>query len=260
MAFKMKYATKAEVPAELQPHFVEKDGAWVADTEVGEHPSFIAVREKKDELLGEVKKVKAEREEARSAVDQVKTALGITDLAELPNALKGKASAGKEEVEKIVTERVAAFKAESEKQVKALTDQNNAAQAQLQVLLIDNAITAEATKAGIAPTAMQDVLLRGQRLFKVVEGKPVPMDGEKVIYGKDGVNPMPVSEWMGRLTTEAPHLFNPSQGGGAKPGEGGRQPVAGNVRSRADLKNDAEKAKFITDHGVDAYKALPATA
>jgi hypothetical protein len=259
MAFKLKYATKAEIPAGLEAHFVEKDGAWVADTDIADHPSFIAVRDKKDELLGEAKKAKTEAADAKAALEGVKTALNITDLAELPNALKGKQAQNKEEVDKVVNERLAAFKAESEKTIKELQEASAKDQAQLQTLLIDNAITSEATKAGVQPTAMQDVLLRGRALYRLQDGKPVPMDGEKVIYGKDGLNPMPPSEWMARLTTEAPHLFKTSKGGGADPGNGGRQPGAGTVRSRAELKTSAEKSQFIKDNGLEAFKALPAS-
>ena len=259
MAFNLSYATKAEIPAGLVGEFIEKDGKWIADTDVSTHPSFIAVRDKKDELLNETKAAKKERDEARTHLDTVKSTLGITDLAELPNALKGKQSAAKEDVEKLLAERTTAMKTEYEGKIKDLETGRAQDQAHLQTVLIDNTITAEATKAGVLPTAIPDVLGRGRALYKLVDGKPVPMEGDKVLYGKDGLNPMPVSEWFGRLTTEAPHLFNPSQGGNSNPGAGGRPPVAGSVRSRAELKTDADKSKFITEHGADAYKALPAT-
>jgi hypothetical protein len=237
VALKSRYATKAEIPEGQAAFYVEKDGSFVLDADLSDHPALVALRDNRDTILGEKKTTQRERDEARAALDQVKTLAGIADVSELGNVLKGKQSQGKEDLEKAIAERISTMKAEWEKKEKDWHTKESGYQGQLQTLLIDNAITSEATKAGIQPTAMQDVLLRGRSLYRLVDGKPVPMaEGDKVIYGKDGVNPMPVSEWLGRLTTEAPHLFNPSQGGGAKPGEGGRAALPAGSISRADQK------------------------
>lgn len=224
---KSRYATKAEIPEGQAAFYVEKDGSFVLDADLSDHPALVALRENRDTILGEKKKLSEDHRTLQSLLDGVKTEAGIADLSELPKILKGRQSQSKEEEERRFQERVAALRAESDKTIKELTDKVTKQDGHLQTLLIDNAITSEATKAGIQSTAMQDVLLRGRSLYRLVDGKPVPMaEGDKVIYGKDGVNPMPVSEWLDRLTTEAPHLFVPSQGGGARPGDGGRRSVA----------------------------------
>jgi hypothetical protein len=229
MAFKLEYATKAEVPAALASEFIEKDGKWVADTDVSTHPSFIALRENKDTILSEKKKVQESLTAATALLDGVKSTAGIADIAELGNVLKAKQGQGKEEEDKRFAERIAAMKGETDKTIKELTDARAKDQAQLHDLLIDGAIQTEAAKAGVLPTAIPDVLGRGRAIYKLVDGKPTPMEGDKTIYGKDGVNPMPVSEWFGKLTADAPHLFKSSQGGGANPGAGAGAGGAGSM-------------------------------
>jgi protein-disulfide isomerase-like protein with CxxC motif len=227
--FKLEYATKAEVPAALASEFIEKDGKWVADTDISTHPSFIALRENKDTILTEKKKVADALRDATAAIDSVKSTAGITDITELAAVLKAKQGQGKEDEEKRFAERIAAMKGETDKTIKELSDARAKDQAHLHELLIDGAIQSEAAKAGVLPTAMRDALRAGREIYRLVDGKPTPMEGDKTIYGKDGVNPMPVSEWFGKQVTEAPHWFKPSQGGGANPGAGARGGAAGAI-------------------------------
>ena len=237
---KSKYATKAEIPEGQAAFYLEKDGAFVLDADLSDHPTVVGLRENRDTILGEKKKLAEEHKAVVAALDGVKSTAGITDISELANVLKGKKTEKDADIEKLLSERTAAMKGELEKTIKELTERDSKNQAQLQVLLIDNAITAEATKAGVQPTAIPDVLLRGRSLYKLVDGKPTPMEGDKVIYGKDGLSPMPPSEWLGRLTSEAPHLFTPSQGGGARPGEGsGRAGATSFTLTRAEAKDPA---------------------
>lgn len=244
---KSKYATKAEIPEGQAAFYIEKDGAFVLDADLSDHPTVVGLRENRDTILGEKKKLVEDHKAALSALDGVKSTAGITDISELASILKGKKTEKDADIEKLLSERTAAMKGEFEKTIKDLTERDGTHQAQLQTLLIDNAITAEAAKAGVRPEAMQDALLRGRNLYKLVDGKPTPMEGDKVIYGKNGIDPMPVSEWFGRQVTEAPHWFNPSQGGGAKPGEGsqhGQQQGAKPTTSTELIKAGLEAAGF----------------
>jgi hypothetical protein len=72
-------------------------------------------------------------------------------------------------------------------------------------------------------------MLRAKTAFKIVDGRAVPHSDGKVVYGKDGVNPMSVEEWIGSLAKNAPHLFGSTQGGGASGSRtsGGGRPGAG---------------------------------
>ena len=126
-------------------------------------------------------------------------------------------AAGK--VDEIVAERVAAMKADHEKQMKALQDDRDSTRKHLEVEVIDNAIRAAAAKGSVRDTAIDDVLLRGRSVFRMVDGKAIPMEGEKPVFGKSG-DPMGIEEWVGGLATSAPHLFRESQGAGANKGQG----------------------------------------
>lgn len=119
--------------------------------------------------------------------------------------------------------------------------------------LMNSAIKSEAARAGIAATAIDDVMLRAKSSFKIIDGKPIPVDNKgDPLFGKDGV--MTVSEWMKELASTAPHLFKPSSGAGAQGNQGiGKS----RVRSRSDLKTSKEKAAFIGEHGMDTYLGLP---
>jgi len=124
-------------------------------------------------------------------------------------------AAGK--IEDLFAERLAPVKQDYESKLTAAQKDAAEAKAHLEKLLIDGAIRDAAMKAGVRATAVDDVLLRGRATFKVVDGKAVPMDGEKPVYGKNG-DVMLVDEWIVGLAERAPHLFEPSQGGGAAAG------------------------------------------
>lgn len=120
------------------------------------------------------------------------------------------------DIDGLVNSRIAAMKQDYEGQLTGLKKNYDLANRQLETLLIDNEVRAFAVKIGVAPTAVDDVLLRAKTVFKVAEGKPVAQDAEgKIMYGKDGQNALSVGEWMGGLKEQAPHLFQTSQGSGS---------------------------------------------
>jgi hypothetical protein len=80
-------------------------------------------------------------------------------------------------------------------------------------MLVDNEITVIAAEAGVRSSAMEDVMLRGRGMFRVENGKAVAYDQEgRAIYGDDAVTPLSMKEWIGKLTENAPHLFEASTG------------------------------------------------
>lgn len=70
-------------------------------------------------------------------------------------------------------------------------------------------------ESGVRPEALPDILERAYKLFKIVDGKSVPMNGESTIYGANGADPMSYVEWLVKLRDEAPHYFKGNAGGGA---------------------------------------------
>jgi ribosomal protein L14 len=136
----------------------------------------------------------------------------------------GKKRVTMEKVDEIVAERTANMKSEYDNQIGQLQTANQGLTGQLDGLLIDGAVRNAATEAKVRAGALEDVILRAKQTFKVVDGKAVAHDGDgKVIYGKDGSNPLTTTEWIGGLKKTAEHLFETSSGGGA--GGGDRKPV-----------------------------------
>lgn len=128
------------------------------------------------------------------------------------------------DIEGLVAQRVATMKREYENKIKELETSYAQANRQLEVLVIDNAVREQAIKLGVAPTAVDDVLLRAKTVFSVEDGKPVAKDRDgNVIYGKDGQNSLGIGDWISSLKDVAPHLFGPSQGSGADNRRGASQ-------------------------------------
>ena len=130
------------------------------------------------------------------------------------------------DIEGLVNQRVATMKQAHQTELDKLTSDLTTANRQLEVLVIDNAVREQAIKLGVAPTAVDDVLLRAKTTFRVENGQPVAKDASgNTIYGKDGQSSLGIGDWIGTLKEGAPHLFGPSQGSGAHTGNrGGAQP------------------------------------
>jgi hypothetical protein len=120
------------------------------------------------------------------------------------------------DIDKLINDRVTTMKTEYENQLAQLKNDNLTKESQLSILLVDNVVRDAATKAGVTGSAIDDILLRAKAVFKLVNGVPTPHDSRgSVVYGKDGTNPMLVTDWVLGLKKDAPHLFPGSSGGGA---------------------------------------------
>ena len=222
MALKSKLASLDGVPEALHSFYVKQaDGSYVLDAEVEDHPNVRGMRSALDN----------EREERRKAKEALEKFKDVDP--EEYRGLKGKEremaeakllSEGK--VKELVEMQVKELRATTEREKKALQDELAKNHTQLNTLLIDNAVQAAAAKLGVRPTALEDVSLRARATFKLQDGKAVPFDAEgKPIFGKDGLAPKGVEEWMGDLATTAVHLFGDNKGGGAPGGNpGGNRP------------------------------------
>lgn len=131
-------------------------------------------------------------------------------------------------VDELVEARVLAMKADYDKTLKGLTDTNSVAMRQLESLLIDGGLKDHALKAGVLPSAMDDVVLRGRQVFRLQDGKASAFDGDKQMFGKDG-EALSMAEWAEGLADRAPHLFTPSSGGGASKSGGSAPSAAGRI-------------------------------
>ena len=233
MALKNKYATAAEIPAELKAHYLERDGAWILDSERNEElrQTNITVMKERDALLkrfdgidpDEVRKLAAEK--AR--------------LEEEQRLKDGK-------FQEVLADKLKAA-------VAPVAAERDALNGRLSALLIDDAVISEATKRGLRATALPDLKARARNTFKLVGGAPQAFDGDKPRTGKDGFSPLTWAEWVEALVSDAPHLFEANAGGGAA-GSGSRGAGSGVVNPfRKESWNLTEQVKLLkTDPGLAA--------
>lgn len=194
----------------------------------------IAISKQRDELAATVGKLKPH---IGDDLDAFITTLG--ELNQTAQGVKDGKLKSTADIEAEVLRRVESMKTGFENQIKELglraaTAEQTAgvADQKFKRSIVDRAVTQAVVDAssGALPTALDDILTRAYRVFKVAdEGKITAMDGEAVIYGADGVSPMTPLEWMGKLREQAPHFFKNSNGGGASGGTvagsfGGKSP------------------------------------
>ena len=119
-------------------------------------------------------------------------------------------------IERLQSDHAAQIKAMSEALDKAAAD-SETYKKRLSDTLIDTSLQkAVADIANVRPGAMQDILSRGKSIWSIDEkGHPIPRREDKILYGKDGKEPLSMGEWVQNLVNEAPYLFEGSKGGGA---------------------------------------------
>lgn len=154
-------------------------------------------------------------------------------------------------VEEGIGKRTEAMQKEHKTSLDEMTGRATKSEGALNSMLVGDAVQREAIAAGVKDTALEDVLTRAKKVFRVADGKAVPYDGEDVIYGKDGKTPMSVKDWLAGQAGTAPHLFKESKGGGAdNKNKGGG--ATGKTMSRAefDSRNATEKMEFVKSGGT----------
>jgi hypothetical protein len=233
MALKNKYANAGEVPAELKSFYVERDGAWLLDSERNEElrQTNITVMKERDALLKRFDGIDPDAVRQLAAEKQ--------RLEEEQRLKDGK-------FQEVLADKLKAA-------VGPVAAERDALNGRLSALLIDQAVVTEATKRGLRPTALTDITARARNTFKLVGGVPQAFDGDTLRVGHDGVSPMNLAEWVEALVSDAPHLFEANAGGGAtgsgSRGAGGGQP---NPWNKATL-NLTEQVKLLkTDPSLAA--------
>ena len=251
MPLKYKYTTKQEIPAEQQSLYVERDGAFYLDAE------GVVEKTKADEM-------RSHNVELRKQIEGFTTRFDGIDpdehrrLLEEKRNLELQAQGHKpEEIEKLVTERLKGLKADWDKQFAAVTGERDSLNTRLTTIQIDQGVITVATKRGLRPTAIPDITSRARMVFKLVNGVPQAFeaDGKTVRYGRDGISPMTLEEWVDAQVSEAPHLFESNAGGGAASnGAGG---AAGSQRS---VKNPFRKDTWNLTEQMKLQKSDPGLA
>jgi hypothetical protein len=252
MALKYKFQSREEIPAEHAALYVERDGAFYLDAE------GVTDKAKADELRDNNIALKKQIEEHTARYDGIDPD-EFRRLAEEKRKLELQAQGHKpEEIDKLVTERLKVIKADLDKQLLAKSNELETANTRLTTIQIDQGVITVATKRGLRPTALPDITSRARTVFKLVNGAPQAFepDGKTVRYGRDGISPMTLEEWVDAQVSEAPHLFESNAGGGAaSTGAGGAAGVNRSVKNpfRKDTWNLTEQMKLQkSDPGLAA--------
>jgi len=251
MALKFKFKSREEIPAEHAALYVERDGAFVLDAD------GVVEKAKLDEFRNSNVVLVKERDELKQRFEGIDPD-EVRKLAEEKRKLELQAQGHKpEEIDKIVGERIKGLKADWDKQLGAVTSERDSLTSRLTAIQIDQGVLTAATKRGLRPTAIPDITARARLVFKLVNGAPraFEADGSTVRYGRDGVTPMTLEEWVDAQVADAPHLFESNAGGGAAGnGAGG---AAGSGRS---AKNPFRKESWNLTEQMKLQKTDPALA
>lgn len=144
------------------------------------------------------------------------------------------------------------IKTEFQGKVDTLTKSNQGLTSQLESMQIDGELSKLGTTKGLRPTAIDDMLHRGRKVFKLHEGKVVAQGADGTTLTTKTGDVMTMAAWVDTLAVEAPHLFQPSSGGGTPPG-GPQLPAGTKTMKRAAFDAMAPQAKMdftVKDKGV----------
>lgn len=252
------YKTKEEVPEDLRDFVEEKDGSLIVK---------VSATKKVEEFRENNVKLAKDRDSLKTLLDKVKPIIGedpekfAADYSHLTE-LKKKVDSGElkvnEEIEKAIEKRVAEMKGQMQGQITALTKKteelsraNGDIQGKYDKREVEIAIATAARdpKLGVVPSAIEDIVGRAHSVFKVKDGKVVPLnENGEVIYGSDGASPMSGAEWVNKLRDGSPHFFMGTHGGGAGGGNGGG--VNGKVSLEVASQMPMEQYKALRQKGM----------
>lgn len=214
-----------DVPEPLKDFYVKTDEGYLLDVDNADYQrkitefrdNNIKFKKERDDLTTKLKNYDGMNPEEYAKMRQ--------KLDELDE--KGLLKSG--QIDELVEKRAQKFRQEYEDQIGKLTlgkeeaeSQAGTYRSQLHEMAIDDMITKAVSNVGrLQKGALTDVQARARRVWGVNDiGVPVAMNGETLLYGKDGKAPLTGEEWAQELRETSPYLFEGNVGGGA-PGSGG---------------------------------------
>jgi hypothetical protein len=148
-------------------------------------------------------------------------------IKEEQRKLKDKELIDAGKIDELLAQRTEAMRRDFEAQRTKLLDNSTAYQTQaekanqrLSEVLVETEVMKNVGSVGVLRSGANfDVLQRAKSVWSVQDGQLRAMEGDTPIYGKDGKNPLTVTEWCQGLAETAPYLFESSQGSGSKGGK-----------------------------------------
>lgn len=165
---------------------------------------------------------------------------------ELEIASKGKLDDN--QINDMVESRIKSRVAPLERQINQLTDQKGELEGEIVTYkgkdkkrAIHDHIRTASVKAKVRDTALEDVLIIGERIFEVEEGT-----GRVVTKDNVGITPgIDATVWLSEVKENRPHWWPESKGAGLKGGPGGRT-MANNPFSKEHW-NMTEQGKLVKE-------------
>jgi hypothetical protein len=218
-----------EVPELVRDYYAERDGVLTLTIMASEeHAGLVTALADERRLRRDTEKSLIDWKTKYEGVD-------VDKYHQLEERVKGLDDADiydKQGIEVLVQRRTDAMKADHDRQVQAkdreitqLRSQATESDRKWRQDRIKTALLEAVNKNGVYDKAIDDAVQRGLAVFTDLDekGQVVAKNGEDVVYGKDGINPLRPDEWIATLKTsgQAPHLWPPSSGGGAPALHGG---------------------------------------
>ncbi len=249
MPLKYKVKSKEEVPAELSHLYQERDGAWLLDVEGA------IDKAKLEEIRNNNATLARERDELKQRFEGIDPD-EVRKLMEEKQRLEMEAQGKKpEDIDRILAERVKTLRADLEKQIGSLTSERDTLNSRLTTIQIDQGVVTAATRLGLRSAAIPDITSRARAVFRLVNGAPTAFesDGKTIRYGRDGISPMTVEEWIGSVKIDAPHLFTFAEHGLQPGGDGENKTALGK-------NNPFSRKSWNLTEQMRLYKSDPANA
>lgn len=225
------YDTQDAVPEPFRETAVAKDGKFAinvvpkAEVDTFRENNLNLSRER-DSLSGVIARLKTDTEFDPEKMDEFVNS--FKDLRTTAQRVKDGELVASTTLEEAIGTRTSEMRQQHEAQVQSLTTSVRNLQGELETArtqiddnVIVNEVTAAATdqRSGIRGDAIRSVIREAREFFQVKDGKLVPMENGKIVYGSDGTSPMTPMEWIkSKLSQTSPFYFSESQGGGAQGG------------------------------------------
>lgn len=265
MALNAIYDTKEDIPEQYVDLFTERDGKWELTGVTG-----IKTQTDVDRVQASLVKERNDHKETKTKLktfDGVDTEQMAADQTELTE-LRAKVEAGmggefdqdkfNEAVDKLANAHVATQVAPIQRDLAKVTEERDAFGEENATFKtnetnrsISDSVRTAATGIKVIDTAMEDVLMLGERVFEIHE------DGS--VLTKDGVGVTPgvaPDVWLAEMQDRRPHWWPVSTGGGAN-GSGGGGGFANNPFS-AEHWNMTQQGQAMREDSAKADRMAKA--
>jgi hypothetical protein len=247
------FDTQEAVPEPFRESAVAKDGKFAINVvNKSEVDTFrennLNLSRERDGLAGTIARLRTDAGLDPDKLDEFVT--GLADLRTTAQRVADGELVANSTLEEALNTRTGEMRQQHEAQVQALTTSVNNLRGELDTArkaiddnVIVNEVTAAATdpRSGLRGDAIRAVIREAREFFQVKDGKLVPMEDGKIVYGTDGTSPMKPLEWIkSKLTQSSPYLFQESKGGGSQGGSG----VGGMTQEQLAQLSPAERMRL----------------